>query len=322
MTNIDQKMIVISEEEARSLVSPKEAISAVADVFRAMSRGEARNFPVVREKLPEVSGTFGVKSAVDLASGIVGLKTGGYWPRNQARGLKNHQSTTLVCDALTGQVRAVVAANYLTAIRTAAASAIATHALSRPDSKTLAVIGAGAQALPQIEAQSAVRGFTRILIAARDPKKAENVATAAKNMGFSCEITTAEEAVFSADVVVTLTPATEPIIRANWVRKGTHINAVGSDTRGKQELETNLLTKARVFVDSWKQSISIGECQNAFASGLILEADIATIGSVLDNINPGRLSADDITIFDSTGVSLQDLAVARIAMFKSMKKNS
>jgi alanine dehydrogenase len=309
-------MIIINEAEARELVSMRDAITAVSGVFRAMARGEARNFPVVREKIEEVNGTFGVKSAVDLASGVVGLKTGGYWPENQARGLKNHQSTTLVCDAATGEARALVAANYLTAIRTAAASAVATDALTRTNVRTLAIIGSGAQALPQIVAQCAVRPFERVLIAARDSSKIEALAKEVERMGLICTYVSAEEAVSAADVVVSVTPSTSPVILSQWVRAGTHLNAVGSDTRGKQELETSLLSRAKIFVDSWQQSSRIGECQRVAAEGIITEAHVSTLGDVLEGTVPGRSSIDEITIFDSTGVSLQDLAVARIAMLR------
>jgi len=307
-------MIVITEQQARSLVTLADAIDAIDGVFRAMDKGSARNFPVVRERLEAVGGTFGVKAAANLSAGLVGLKAGGYWPGNAARGIKNHQSTTLVCDALTGQAMAVVAANYLTAIRTAAASAVATRALARPDAATLAVIGAGAQALPQIEAQCAVHPFRRLLVAARDPARAAALVEAARPLIADARAVTPEEAVRAADVVLTLTPATAPVVLSDWVRPGTHINAVGSDTRGKQELDLPLVLRARMVVDEWAQSMRIGECQQAAADGSIAEADVATIGAVLNGAARGRSSDDEVTVFDSTGVSLQDLAVAGLAL--------
>ena len=309
-----RKMIVITEEQARELVTLDEAITAIDGVFRAMDSGAARNFPVVRERLEGAGGTFGVKSAVDLASGVVGLKAGGYWPGNASRGMKNHQSTTLLCDAASGQALALVAANYLTAIRTAAASAVATRALSRPGAVTLAVIGAGAQSLPQIEAQCAVRPFRRLLVAARDPTKAAALAEAARRFVTDSTAVPVDEAVCAADVVVTLTPATAPVVMSEWVQPGTHINAVGSDTRGKQELDLPLVLRARIVVDEWQQSMRIGECQQAAAEGTITEVEVATIGAVLNGTAAGRSDSSQVTVFDSTGVSLQDLAVAHLAM--------
>jgi ornithine cyclodeaminase/alanine dehydrogenase-like protein (mu-crystallin family) len=308
-------MIVVTEDEARQVVCLADAIEAVEAVFRAMAVGAARNFPVVRERLPEAGGTFGVKSGVDLSGGVVGLKAGGYWAGNEGRGLKNHQSTTLLCEAETGRAFAVVVANYLTAIRTAAASAVASRALARKDAQTLAVFGTGAQALPQIEAQAAVRPFRRLLVCGRNRARAEEVAALATSFVRDVEVVLPEVAAREADVLVTVTPATDPIVADEWIRPGTHINAVGSDTKGKGELAPRLVARARIVVDEWEQARRIGECQHAFSAGLIDHSVIAgPIGAVLNGAVAGRTAAEDITLFDSTGVALQDIAVAKLAV--------
>src|SRR2546428_12367530 len=134
-------MIVISEQDARALVSVEDAIDAVEKSFAAMARGQARNYPVVREVVGCQDAVFGVKPGCDAAARILGLKAGGYWPHNLAKGLGNHQSSTLLFDAQTGRASALVSANYLTGVRTGAASAIATKYLSRPESSTLGIIG-------------------------------------------------------------------------------------------------------------------------------------------------------------------------------------
>lgn len=308
-------MIFLNEDDAKRLITPSQALQAVQDVFVSMSENTARNFAVVREKLPEVGGTFGVKSAADLAHGVVGLKTGGYWPGNDALGIKNHQSMTLICNAHTGEPAAVVAANYLTGLRTAAASAVATRALARTDVATLSVIGTGAQALHQIEAQAGVRPFTRLLVAGRDRQRAEALADAARQFIANREVVDFEQAAREADVLLTLTPATSPIVQDDWVRPGTHINAVGADTIGKGEIDPALLKRARVFYDDWTQASTIGECQKAVAKGYLVETSAGgTLGDVIRGLRPGRASDLDITLFDSSGVALQDLAVARIAV--------
>jgi alanine dehydrogenase len=138
-------MLVISEEDARVLVSVESAIAEVEKTFTAMARGEARNYPVVREVVGYQDAVFGVKTGCDASAPILGLKAGGYWPHNLAKGLTNHQSSTLLFDPETGRASALVRANYLTGVRTGAASAIATKHLSRPDSAVLGIIGTGTQ---------------------------------------------------------------------------------------------------------------------------------------------------------------------------------
>src|SRR5512133_2335291 len=151
------RMIVISEQDARALVSVEAAIAAVENTFAAMARQQARNLPVVREALGYRNAVFGVKAGCDTALPLLGLKAGGYWPGNLATGLGNHQSSTLLFDPDTGRASAVVSANYLTGIRTGAASAIATRHLSRADSSVLGIIGAGVQSQYQLRATLAVR---------------------------------------------------------------------------------------------------------------------------------------------------------------------
>ena len=308
-------MIVLDEDDARRLVRLSDAMQAVRDVFVSMAQGTSRNFPVVREKLPEIGGTFGVKSGLYFSKGMVGLKAGGYWPGNTLRGIKNHQSTTLLCDAESGRPVGLVAANYLTALRTAAAAALATDALARRTVETLGVIGAGAQALPQIEAQAAVRPFRRVLVASRNHAHAQEVAAAVRGLVSHAEAADFRTATEEADVLLTLTPAADPVVQSSWVRAGTHVNAMGADTAGKGEIEPQLLVRARVYFDEWEQAKSIGECQRAVAMGLLSrESTIGPLGDVLSGAATGRQSDEDVTVFDSTGVALQDIAIAALAL--------
>lgn len=167
-------MLVISEVDARALVSVEDAIAAVERTFAAMAGGEARNYPVVREVVGYQDAVFGVKTGCDSSAPILGLKAGGYWPHNLAKGLTNHQSSTLLFDPETGRASALVSANYLTGVRTGAASAIATKYLSRPDSTVLGIIGTGTQSAYQLRATLAVRPICKVY--AWDPSP-ENLAT-------------------------------------------------------------------------------------------------------------------------------------------------
>ncbi|MEO3427434.1 ornithine cyclodeaminase family protein [Pelagibius sp. CAU 1746] len=315
-------MLVISEQLARELVSVEDAIRSVEDVFAAMARGEARNYPVVREVVGHQDAVYGVKTGCDLSAPILGLKAGGYWPHNAARGLGNHQSSTLLFDPETGRAVALVSANYLTAVRTGASSAIATKRLSRPDSKVLGIIGAGVQAEYQLKATLAVRELSEVH--AWDPS-AENLERFGRIVtGLGLRFVAEEDrraAVAAADVLITVTPSQTALVEKDWVRPGTHISAMGCDTKGKQELDPGLVACAALFVDEAGQSLSIGELQHAFAGGLITEDAIrGTIGQVIEGRCDGRRDDQEITIFDGTGVALQDLVVAELAARMAREK--
>jgi ornithine cyclodeaminase len=312
-------MIVISEQEARALVGVEDAIAVVEQAFAAMARCEAHNYPVVRELVGRCEAVFGVKAGCDTAMPLLGLKAGGYWPGNASRGWSNHQSATLLFDPDTGRASAVVSANYLTGLRTGAASAIATKYLSRPDSATLGIIGAGVQSQHQLRATLAVRPIRRVH--AWDPS-ADNLAELGRAVREFGRDFIAEEdcrgVAAAADILITVTPAKGALIEANWVRPGTHVNAMGADTKGKQELDPTLIANATVFVDEISQAIGIGECQHAFAAGLISERSLRNIGDVIAGLCKGRRDANEITVFDGTGVALQDLVVANFVAQKAM----
>ena len=309
-------MIVISETDARALVSVEDAITVVEHAFAAMARQEARNYPVVREVLGYRSAVFGVKTGCDTALPLLGLKAGGYWPGNMGAGLGNHQSATLLFDPDTGRASALVSANYLTGIRTGAASAIATRYLARPDSSVLGIIGAGVQSLHQLRATLAVRPIRSVHAWNPSADKLAALGREVQQLGLAFTAESSCEAVANqADVLITVTPSQEPLVQASWVRPGTHINAMGADTRGKQELDPLLVAQAAVFVDEAAQAISIGECQHAFQAGLITEGSFrGSIGAVIAGLCPGRRSDSEVTLFDGTGVALQDLAVADLAV--------
>jgi len=309
-------MLILSEQDARALVGVEDAIAAVEQTFLAMAQGQARNYPVVREVLGYQDAVFGVKTGADTAAPLLGLKAGGYWPHNAARGLTNHQSATVLFDPDTGRAKAVVGANYLTGVRTGAASAIATRTLSRPDSSVLAIIGTGVQAVYQLKATLAVRPIRRVRAWNPSPAKLRDFGRIVEELGLAFEPQPGpREAVAEADVVITVTPSQRPVIEHGWLRPGTHVSAMGADTKGKQELAAALVAAAAVYVDEPAQAVSIGECQHAFAAGLITLSDLrGTLGEVIAGRCQGRRSDSEITLFDGTGVALQDLAVAELAV--------
>ena len=313
-------MWIVPEAEIAGLITPEASFDAVESVFAAMSRGDAYNFPVIREAIGHADALYGFKSGFDRAGLNLGLKSGGYWPGNEAKGLTNHQSTIFLFDADTGQCRAVVGANLLTALRTAAASAVSIRHLARKDARVLGMIGAGHQSTFQMRAAVQQRDFDKVIGWNRHPEKLARLEQTATELGLPFESVDLGRLGDEADVIISITSSFDPILQASQVSPGTHIACMGTDTKGKQEVGADLVAKATVFTDEVAQSISIGECQHAIAAGLITDSDINEIGGVINATHPGRKSKSEITLFDGTGVGLQDLAVAGKAVELAIAK--
>jgi ornithine cyclodeaminase len=290
-------LLIVSEEVCAKVIGRDDAFRAVENVFGAMARGDAYNFPVIREAIGYADALYGFKSGFDKAGMALGVKSGGYWPGNAAKGLTNHQSTIFLFDPDTGQLRALVGGNYLTAVRTAASSSVSIAHLARKDSKVLGMVGAGHQSTFQLRAAAQQRDFEKVAV----------------ELGLEFQSVSREELGAQADVIITITSAFEPLMKKDWIKPGTHIACMGTDTVGKQEVDADLVAAATVFTDEIAQSISLGEAQHAIGAGLIKDSDITPIGAVINGDHKGRSSDDEITLFDGTGVGLQDLAVASVA---------
>jgi len=303
-------MQLIDETTAQALVDETVAFEAIENIFATTARGEARNFPVVREAIGHADALYGFKSGFDKASMTLGVKAGGYWPHNADRGLTNHQSSVLLFDPDTGQLVAAVSGNHLTAMRTAAACAVSVEHLARADAKVLGIVGAGHQAAFQLRAAAARRDFERVVAWNRSPDKLDALAAVAAGLGLEFEAVSTAQLGARADVIITITSCHEALLTADQIRPGTHLACMGTDTAGKQEIDPQIFAQARVFTDEPVQSATLGEAQHAVRTGLLAETDIKPLGEVITGAQPGRTGADDITVFDGTGVGLQDLAVA------------
>lgn len=302
-------MYVVAEKDIAGLMTPEAAFEAIEAVFAAMARRQAYNFPVVREAIGHMDALYGFKGGFDSAGLALGLKAGGYWPHNQERGLINHQSTVFLFDPDTGRVGAAVGGNLLTALRTAAASAVSIKYLAPKGAKVLGMIGAGHQSAFQMRAAARVRPFEKVIGWNPHPEMLGRLKDTAAELGLPFEAVELERLGSEADVIISITSAFAPLLLDAHVKGPTHIAAMGTDTRGKQELDPALVARARLFTDEIAQSVSIGEFQHAIAKGLIAEGAIAQLGAVVTGEHPGRGDAE-VTIFDGTGVGLQDLAVA------------
>ena len=313
-------MLIVPEKIIPQLISEADAFKAVEAVFGAMAKKDAYNFPVIREAIGHADALYGFKSGFDRAGKVLGLKSGGYWPGNMEKGLTNHQSTVFLFDPDTGRPYAMVGGNYLTAVRTAAASAISIKYLSREESKVLGMIGAGHQSTFQLRAAAAQRDFEKVVAWNIDPTMMGNLEKTAQELGLPFESVDRETLGAQADVIITITSCFEPLMMKDWIKPGTHIACMGTDTKGKQEVDANLVSSATVFTDEVAQSIEIGECQHAISQGLITADAINQIGDVINGDHPGRNSAEEVTLFDGTGVGLQDLAVADAAVTLAEQK--
>ncbi len=303
-------MWIVPEGKIADLMTAEASFDAVESVFAAMARGDAYNFPVIREAIGHADALYGFKSGFDRAALTLGLKSGGYWPGNADKGLTNHQSTVFLFDADTGQCRAVVGGNLLTALRTAAASAVSIKHLAREDSKVLGMVGAGHQSAFQMRAAVQQRNFEKVVGWNLHPEMLPRLAETAQDLGLPFEAVSLQELGAQADVIITITSSFEAILGSADVKPGTHIACMGTDTVGKQEVDAQLVARAEVFTDEVAQSITLGETQHAIAAGMISESDVAQLGAVINGDHAGRSGPEAVTLFDGTGVGLQDLAVA------------
>ncbi len=317
---------ILNERELRDCVRlDGEAVAAVSEAFTALAKGGVQMPPVVHLMVPEHNGEMDVKTAYVPGFDSFALKVSTGFFDNPKKGLPSLSGLMNLLDSETGQVRAVLLDNgYLTDVRTAAAGAVAARHCARTDAKVAAVLGTGLQARLQVEALRLVRDIERVLVWARDSGKAEAYAREmSETLGIPVQAcASAQEAVEAADIVVTTTPATKPILLADWLKPGVHVTAMGSDSAEKNELDPQALAKAdRVIVDSRAQCRTLGELRSAVESGALAEdAPVTELGAITSGRARGRDDDSQITICDLTGTGVQDTAIATVAYRKAVAK--
>ena len=299
---------IVDAETAERLLTQDVAIQLIRECLTDLDSGVSLSFPSVRGHGSDPSPRFGVKSGFDGRRRLPGLKVGSYWPPNAARGLLNHGSTTLLLDDATGFPVALVAATHLNALRTAASDAVAVDALARPDASALALFGTGNQIFHEALAIAQVRSLSQIFVCGRSPEKAEALVSRLIEAELPAAAASATDALARADMVVTATASREPLFESRDIRPGTHISAMGADGPGKQELPPALASRAHIFADTLEQTFAIGEFQ--YLAGTPDAERVVQLGAVLNGNAEGRTADDQITIYDSSGFALQDIAVA------------
>jgi len=304
-------MFAVSETVAKRLVTLRDAITLMETAFIALDRGESKVFPFAAGHGSQADTRFGAKLGYDGARRLPGLKVGSYWPRNVSRGMGNHGSTTLLLDDATGRPHALVAATHLTALRTAASDAVAVKHLARPEATVLTVVGSGHQAYWDARAIAEVRRLEHVLVCGRDPNAAARLAQRLCEDGLPATACDLAEGLAVADIICTVTASRTPLFAAHRAPPGVHISAMGADGPGKQELDPALASFASLWADLPSQSVAMGEFQYLGPSGA---GRIQPIGGLLS----GRLSlvrtSEAITIYDSSGHALQDLAICAFAL--------
>ncbi|HET8773466.1 MAG TPA: ornithine cyclodeaminase family protein [Thermoanaerobaculia bacterium] len=299
------KVLVLNEHEVEELLTMEECIAVMEDALAALARGEVHNPLRQAIRAPGAPGLLGLMPAWRAgATPYYALKEVCVFPENPKRGLDTHVGAVVLHSGETGEPLAFMNASAITAIRTAAVSAVATKLLARQDASVMVVFGAGVQAQSHTRAIPLVRPIRDIFLITRE------------NLG------QAEELVGRADILVTATSAREPILRREWIRPGTHINAVGSSIASTRELDSATVAAASLFVDRRESTLNeSGDFLFAKRDGVVDDGHIrAELGEVLTGQAPGRTSEDELTLFKSLGLAIEDLASAAFLYEKAQRE--
>jgi ornithine cyclodeaminase len=309
-------VLILGHEDVLAALAPNECAEAMADVLAAHARGQA--LMPLRSMVPfeGAAGFMGLMPAWrGGADPVFALKSLCVMPGNPARGLDSHQGTVTLFDGAIGAPRAILDASAVTAVRTAAVSAVATRVLAREDARVLAILGAGVQGRSHLNALLGIRAFDEVRVFAPNQAHARAVADGRATVAAS-----AEDAVRGADVVVTATSAREPVLRRQWLVSGAHVNAVGASVPSARELDLETVVAAALFCDS-RESLrhEAGEFRQAVEEGAIAGDDHVrgTLGEVLAGMAPGRRSEGELTVFRSLGLAVEDLAAAERAVTRA-----
>ncbi|WP_242346794.1 ornithine cyclodeaminase family protein [Anaeromyxobacter terrae] len=308
------EVLILSQQDVTALLPMQECIEVMAEALGALSRGEAHLPLRSLVPYPDGRGLLAVMPGFYDAVGALGAKVITVVSGNEGTAFDSHQGAVLLFEARHGSLRAILDGSAITAIRTAAVSAVATRALARPDAGDLALLGSGVQAARHLEAMKLVRRLRRVRVWSRDPEHARRFAAReGARHGLAIEaVPDAREAVAGADLVCTVTSSRTPVLAGAWLSPGAHVNAVGAALAAARELDTEAVRRARLFVDRRESAEGeAGDYLIPLAEGAITPDHLrGELGEVLLGRVPGRTSADEITVFKSLGLAIEDLAAA------------
>ena len=325
------KIRILNKADILSVFTMKMALEAVEGAYSEKASGNGSVWPMVFHEFQPGAADLDIKSGDLGKAGIFGLKVVSWFGQNPPKGLPALYGTSLVFDLATGAPKALLDAGPITAFRTGAAAALGMKYLARASARSLLMVGCGGVSAYLIAAALLVRPEleTVLVVTPHKPSRAEERLPAlidrvdAILKGSGAERTAeilcsadVESAVWRSDIVFTATPSYKPLIDAAWVKAGTHFSCIGSDMSGKQEISSEIFRNAKVYVDDKQQCLSVGECEIPYKAGVIQEIS-GEIGELINGTKSGRSSEQDVTIFDSTGIALQDLASAAVILRKA-----
>jgi ornithine cyclodeaminase/alanine dehydrogenase-like protein (mu-crystallin family) len=309
------KVLILNAAEVRELLPMAECIRLISGALSSLQKGEV--FQPLRTIIrpPAAKGLLGLMSAYRGGrQPALGLKAITVFPENPAHGLDAHQGAVLLFSVDTGELSALINASAITALRTAAVSAVATDLLARRDANELTIIGAGVQARTHLRAIAAIRSLRRARIVSRDPAHSRQCADELqREVSFAVEpVANVQEALKGADIVVTATSSREPVLDYTWLEPGVHINAIGTHSPASREIDSATMSHARLFVDSRESALNeAGDYLLAAAEGVVTaDSILAELGELLVEAKPGRTTDTEITLFKSLGLAIEDIVCA------------
>jgi alanine dehydrogenase len=309
-----KKTIILNQSEIKELIQMNNVLDAVETAYMEYAKGNAQMPPKEYLFFEKYNGDLRIMPCYLPEKEEAGVKCVNVHPDNPLQeNLPTVMAVIELVDPQTGFPLAIMDGTWITNMRTGAAGGVAAKYLARDNSETVGIVGAGKQAYTQLMALNEVMDIKEAKVYCRTCSSRENFAQrVSEKYGIPVKaVETPREAVENTDVVVTVTPVSDPVIKAEWISPGTHINAMGADAPGKEELETALVLKSSVFIDNWEQASHSGEINVPVSKGLLLEEDLAgTLGNVIIGKMPGRTYDEEITIFDSTGLAVQDITTA------------
>lgn len=310
----------LSEDDVKSILNMDDTIAAVERAFMDHGLGKTQMPPKLYLYFPKYDGDLRTMPAYLEGIDSAGVKIVNVHPKNPGKGLPTVMALLVLNSPETGAPIAVMGATHLTSMRTGAAGAIAAKLLARPESKIVGMVGAGAQARTQLLALSRVFKIEKVIVSNRSIDSSKEFVRDVRAF-LECDYhpTIDRREACDCDILITTTPVRSPVVKDAWVKPGTHINAIGADAKGKQELESALTKRAKVVVDDLSQAVHSGEVNVPISEGVLKAEEIyAQIGEIVAGRKPGRTSDDEITIFDSTGLAIQDVSTGTAVYRRAM----
>jgi len=317
-----KQTLILTKSDIVKIFNMRDALAVAEQTFRSFGKGKVQMPEKTYLFINRHRGDFRAMPAYLEDLGAAGVKWVNVHTENYKKGLPTVMAIAILADARTGFPLAVMDGTYLTNLRTGAAGGIAAKYLARKNSHIAALIGSGNQAHTQLAALRLLFKIKQVNVWSSDPKSLKRFISSHRARGLVIKpCKTAQICVENADIVVTTTPSRRPVVKWSWLQPGTHINAIGADAKGKEELEPVILRRSKLVIDDWIQSSHGGEINVPVSKGIITRRDVdALLGDIVCGKKKGRTNSSEITVFDSTGLSIQDIASAHYIYKQALKR--